>query len=124
MLVSGGFTFFTERVSRALGFHFHESNILEIKNGTLTGEVLEPIRDKYSKLTCLESHAKSRKLRHEEVLAVGDGANDLPMLQAAGLGVAFYAKPTVQQKANARVNHTDLTALLYAQGYHKDEFRV
>lgn len=117
LLVSGGFTFFTERVVEALGFHKQESNRLEIVDGLLTGEVFEPILDKNSKLNSLHFYAKKQNISEDDVLAVGDGANDLPMIQAAGLGVAFYAKPFVQQQVMAKINHTDLTTLLYAQGY-------
>jgi phosphoserine phosphatase len=119
MLVSGGFTFFTHRVAEDLGFHFHESNVLEVKDGKLTGIVLDPIKDKHAKLASLESHSAEKGFGPENILAIGDGANDLPMLKAAGLGVAYYAKPSVQKEASARINHTDLTALLYAQGYRR-----
>ena len=115
VLVSGGFTFFTNRVRRALGFDIDESNQLEVVDGKLTGKV------KDAKLASLKRHAADRGLALSDTLAVGDGANDLPMIQAAGLGVAYHAKPAVQEQANVRINHNKLTALLYAQGYRKEE---
>ncbi|MBX9698411.1 MAG: phosphoserine phosphatase SerB, partial [Acetobacteraceae bacterium] len=120
-LVSGGFTFFTGRVADRVGFHEHHSNTLEIAAGRLTGKVAEPILDKDAKLAALKRLAAERGLALAATLTVGDGANDLPMLQAAGLGVAFRAKPVVAAAARARVEHTDLTALLYAQGYRAGE---
>jgi phosphoserine phosphatase len=122
ILVSGGFEYFTSRVQEAMGFHSNAANILEVKDGKLTGKVVLPILDKNSKLQTLMQVAQEKNIPTSEVLAVGDGANDLPMLIAAGLGVAYHAKPIVQQSAAARLNHCDLTALLYAQGYKKEEF--
>lgn len=121
VLVSGGFDFFTSRVAAALGFHEESSNRLEIKDGRLTGEVIPPILDKNAKLETLMRISAGRGISLSEVLAAGDGANDVPMLLAAGLGAAYRAKPLVQASARARINHCDLTALLYAQGYRKDE---
>lgn len=121
-LVSGGFTFFTGRVADRVGFHEHHSNVLEIADGALTGKVAEPILDKDSKLAALKRLASEKGLPLAATITVGDGANDLPMLQAAGLGVAYYAKPVVAAAARARVEHTDLTALLFAQGYRLSEF--
>jgi phosphoserine phosphatase len=120
-LVSGGFTFFTGRVADRVGFHVHHSNTLLIEDGRLTGKVAEPILDKDSKLATLKRLAAEHGLPLVATLTVGDGANDLPMLQAAGLGVAFRAKPVVAAAARARVEHGDLTALLYAQGYRAAE---
>ncbi len=122
LLVSGGFTFFTRRVAEALGFHAEEANRLEITEGKLTGRVIAPILDKQSKLTALQQTAAVQGCATEAVLALGDGANDLPMLLAAGLGVAYHAKPAVQQAAQHRINHTDLRALLYAQAIPKSEW--
>ncbi len=116
-LVSGGFTFFTGRVAELVGFHEHRSNVLEVSGGKLTGTVAEPILDKDSKLAALKEIAAARGVALEAAVTVGDGANDLPMLLAAGLGVAFRAKPSVQAAARARVNHADLRALLFAQGF-------
>jgi phosphoserine phosphatase len=122
VLVSGGFQFFTQRVADVLGFHAQEANQLEIVDGVLTGRVIEPILDKQSKLDALNRVARECNLSITETLAVGDGANDLPMLQTAGLGVAYHAKTSVQKQAAARVNFTDLTTLLYAQGITKSEW--
>jgi phosphoserine phosphatase len=105
-----------------LGFHEHHSNTLEIVDGRLAGTVAEPILDKDSKLATLIRLATALKLPLAETITVGDGANDLPMLQSAGLGVAFRAKPSVQAQAMARVNHADLTALLFLQGFRRAEF--
>ncbi len=121
-LVSGGFTFFTGRVAAALGFHEHRANTLGVARGRLTGLVREPILDKDAKLAALKELAAARGVGLADALTVGDGANDLPMLLAAGLGVAFRAKPAVQAAARARVTHADLRALLFAQGYRAAEF--
>jgi phosphoserine phosphatase len=121
-LVSGGFTFFTGRVAAALGFETHRSNVLLDDGATLTGLVQEPILDRDSKLAALRELASARGLKLQATLAVGDGANDLDMLRAAGLGVAFRAKPIVAAEAQARVDHADLRALLFAQGYKVSEF--
>lgn len=122
VLVSGGFTFFTEKVVGALGFQEHYANTLLIENGALTGAVHEPILDKDSKLDILEQHRKDMAIDSDEILAVGDGANDLPMLLGAGLGIAYHAKPTVIERASHCIKFTDLTSLLYAQGIKKEEF--
>lgn len=122
VLVSGGFTFFTTRVAAAAGFETHRGNTLLSENGKLTGRVGEPILGREAKLATLEEAARRHGLNLEETLAVGDGANDLAMIQAAGLGVAFHAKPLVAAAAGARIDHGDLTALLYLQGYRADEF--
>jgi phosphoserine phosphatase len=121
-LVSGGFTFFTSRVAELVGFHEHHSNTLLVEGGKLTGRVGEPILDRNSKLAALKHLAAAKGLSLAESCSVGDGANDLPMLQAAGLGVAFRAKPSVAAASRHRVEHGDLTALLFAQGYRKAEF--
>jgi phosphoserine phosphatase len=122
VLVSGGFDFFTSRVRMRCGFDQDRANRLEIENGKLTGKVIEPILDRDSKLFYLRDFAARLGLSMSETLAVGDGANDLDMIRAAGLGVAFHAKPVVAGEARFRVDHGDLTALLYAQGYRQDEF--
>ncbi|MBN8929436.1 MAG: phosphoserine phosphatase SerB [Rhodospirillales bacterium 69-11] len=121
-LVSGGFTFFTGRVAEAVGFDLHRSNVLLEADGRLAGRVQEPILDRDAKLATLRELADARALPIEATLAVGDGANDLDMIQAAGLGVAFRAKPIVAAAARARVDHADLRALLFAQGYRAEEF--
>src|SRR5690606_7876111 len=121
-LVSGGFTFFTERIAARLGFHTHQANTLDIVDGRLTGTVSPPILGREAKLAALERLRRELNLQPEETLAVGDGANDLDMIRAAGLGVAFRAKPIVAAEAKASIRHGDLTALLYLQGYRKSEF--
>jgi phosphoserine phosphatase len=113
VLVSGGFTFFTERVAKLLGFDEHFSNILEIEDGKLTGKVREPILGKEAKLAELNRQCAMLGIKPENVIAIGDGANDLPMLKAAGLGIAYHAKPTVQAQTNARINHGDLSGIQY-----------
>ncbi len=121
-LVSGGFTFFTSRIADMVGFHTNRANVLEIENGSLTGNVIEPILGREAKLASLNEFAKENNLQTEDTLAVGDGANDLAMIEAAGLGVAFHAKQIVAEKADAQVNYGDLTALLFMQGYRREEF--
>ena len=121
-LVSGGFTFFTEKIAKLTGFHTTQANTLEIENDKLTGNVIPPILGSAAKKQALEQFIKEQNILAEETLAVGDGANDLEMIKASGLGVAYYAKPIVAAEADASVNHTDLTALLYMQGYKKSEF--
>jgi phosphoserine phosphatase len=121
-LVSGGFTFFTGRVAAQIGFDVHRANTLIDDGAALTGEVGEPILDRFSKLEILEELALARGLKLTATLAVGDGANDLDMLSAAGLGVAYHAKPIVAAKAKARVEHGNLRVLLFAQGYRADQF--
>ncbi len=121
-LVSGGFRFFTGRIAEICGFHEDRANELLIADGVLTGEVAEPILDKKSKLMALNELAASRAIPISATMATGDGANDLPMIEAAGLGVAFRAKPAVEAAAPAAIRHGDLTALLYIQGYRQAQF--
>jgi phosphoserine phosphatase len=121
-LVSGGFTAFTEAVAATLGFHEHRANTLLVENGALTGAVAQPILGREAKVAALEDLTAKLGLTDADVLAIGDGANDLGMLQRAGLGVAVHAKPVVQAQAAHAVNHGDLTALLFAQGYTRAEF--
>ncbi len=126
-LVSGGFTVFTDRVRDRVGFDEEQANVLEIENGRLAGRVREPILGRTAKRTALVRIAKARGLDLVQTLAVGDGANDLDMISAAGLGVAFRAKPKVQDAARALptgavITHGDLRGLLYLQGYRRDEF--
>ncbi len=120
-LVSGGFRFFTGRVRQRLGFDHDEANTLEIVDGRLTGRVIEPILNRDGKAAALVRLCREQGLPPADTLAVGDGANDLTMIQRAGLGVAFHAKPTVRAAAPARIDHADLTALLYLQGYRAEE---
>lgn len=122
ILVSGGFTAFTAHVAQALGFDQHRANLLEIEAGLLTGSVAEPILGREAKLATLEELVAQLGLSVGDVMAVGDGANDLAMLGRAGAGVALHAKPVVAAQCELRVNHGDLTALLYLQGYRIDEF--
>ncbi len=121
VLVSGGFTFFTEAVAKRAGFDVHHANDFIFENGLLTG-VAEPILGRNAKLEAMEKEALHAGVGSNEVVAVGDGANDLSMLMAAGLGVAFHAKPVVAAEAHARIDHGDLTALLFLQGYRSEEF--
>ena len=121
-LVSGGFTSFTGPVAAHLGFDEHRSNQFEIEGGTLTGKVIPPIFGKEAKVEALDDLTAKLGLSDDDVLAVGDGANDLGMLTRAGMGVALHAKPSVQEQARFRVNHGDLTALLFLQGYSAEEF--
>jgi phosphoserine phosphatase len=120
-LVSGGFTFFTERVAAAAGFHEHRANRLLAEAGRLTGRVVEPVLGRAAKLDALRELVVALRIAPDDALAVGDGANDLAMIEAAGLGVAFHAKPVVAERAGASIRHGDLTALLYLQGYAADE---
>ncbi len=121
-IVSGGFTQFTDAIARRLGFDEHRANRLVVEHGRLTGRVAEPILGRDAKLATLQELRAQRGLAAHETLAVGDGANDLAMLEDAGLGVAYRAKPSVAAAAHARLDHTDLTALLYAQGYTRSAF--
>jgi phosphoserine phosphatase len=121
-LVSGGFTFFTARVAELCGFDTHRANTLLDDGTTLTGAVGEPILDRLAKQAALEELAAARGLRLAATLAVGDGANDLAMLMEAGMGIAFHAKPIVAAAARHQVNHADLRALLFAQGYPASAF--
>ncbi len=121
-IVSGGFTFFTGRVRQALGFERDYANTLELDGAKLAGTVAEPVLGREAKLATLESLARELGVSPREAIAVGDGANDLAMLGAAGMGVAFRAKPVVAAQARLRVEYGDLTALLFLQGYSADAF--
>jgi len=122
LLVSGGFTAFAGPVAARLGFDAAQANILLAEGGRLTGRVAEPILGREAKVAALRAAAGRLGITPQEVLAVGDGANDLGMLHLAGMGVALHAKPAVAAECALRVNHGDLTALLYLQGYGADEF--
>jgi len=121
-LVSGGFTFFTEKVSKQIGFQSNRANVLEIENGKLTGNVIEPICGAEAKLVALHDYCAQLAIDPTAVIAVGDGANDIPMIQAAGLGVAYHAKPKTAAAAHAAVGSGDLSTLLFYQGYREADF--
>jgi phosphoserine phosphatase len=121
-LISGGFTLFTKVVAEWIGFQENRANQLQVEDGKLTGEVVEPVLGRAAKLATLIDLRESFDLDNIDTLVVGDGANDLGMIEQAGLGVAYHAKPAVAASAAARIEHADLTALLYAQGYRRDEF--
>jgi len=121
-LVSGGFTFFADFIGKRIGFDEAMANILDFDGAALTGEVGMPILGREAKLSRLLTLAAYHDIPLAETLAVGDGANDLAMIEASGLGVAYRAKPIVAAQAHAKVDHADLTALLYFQGYRADEF--
>lgn len=124
VLVSGGFTAFTARIAEMIGFDENRANSLLEENGLLSGKVAEPILGKQAKLDTLEETAARLGLRPADAIVVGDGANDLAMIERAGSGVALHAKPSVAAKAGMRVDHGDLTALLYIQGYRRTDFRM
>ena len=121
-LLSGGFTHFTSYVSKICGFDEHQANVLEIKDGKLTGTAVEPIMDKNQKKRSLAQLTVMNGMTFADTMAVGDGANDLPMLLRSSMGVALHGKPTLREHAKYRIDHGDLTALLYLQGYKKEEF--
>jgi len=121
LLVSGGFTFFTSRVARDAGFDAEQANVLLDDSAALTGKVREPILGREAKLEALKAEIARLKIAPEDSLAVGDGANDLAMIQYAGLGVAYHAKPIVAEAAGASIDYGDLRGLLYLQGYKDEE---
>jgi len=121
-LISGGFTLFTNAVAEMIGFQENRANQLMIEDGKLSGEVIEPIVGRAAKLATLTELRESFDLDEIDTLVVGDGANDVGMIERAGLGVAYHAKPAVAAAAAARIDYGDLTALLYAQGYRREEF--
>ena len=122
ILVSGGFSFFTRRIAERIGFDDHQGNNLVFEDGKLTGEVGEPILGRSAKLDTLMRLCQEKGLQPSDVLALGDGANDIKMIKAAGLGVAFHGSDSLKKQANACIDHGDLTALLYIQGFRKSEF--
>lgn len=121
-LVSGGFTAFTAQIAGVLGFDENRANTLLVEGGKLTGKVADPILGKAAKVQALEEISARLGITPEQAIAVGDGANDLGMLGLAGAGVALHAKPSVQAQCDIRINHGDLTALLFIQGYAREEF--
>jgi phosphoserine phosphatase len=121
-LVSGGFTAFTARIAQTLGFDENRANLLLVENGLLSGKVAEPILGRAAKVQALTEITAKMGITPKDVIAVGDGANDLGMLGAAGAGVALHAKPSVAAQCDIRINHGDLTALLYLQGYSAEDF--
>jgi len=121
-LVSGGFTVFTNPIADRLGFHENRANLLLAEDGILTGQVAEPILGKQAKVDAVVEISARLGISTDDVIAVGDGANDLGMLKLAGSGVALHAKPSVAAEAGMRIDHGDLTALLYIQGYRKSDF--
>lgn len=123
-LVSGGFSFFTGRVAELAGFQYEQANTLLEKEGKLTGKVAEPILGRDAKRIALETFTQGRSLERDETMAVGDGANDIAMIEAAGLGVAFRAKSLLAEAADVHIQYGDLTALLYLQGYTNEEFQA
>lgn len=122
VLVSGGFTFFTERVAEDAGFEDHRGNTLIDDGASLTGDVGRPILGRAAKLEALDEFAARQGLARSDALALGDGANDLAMITASGLGIAYRAKPIVASEAHASIDSTDLRTALFFQGYHEDEF--
>ena len=121
-LVSGGFTAFTTRIAAVLGFDENRANTLNVNGDVLDGTVAEPILGRQAKVDALQDIAKRLSIPEADVMAVGDGANDLGMLGRAGAGVALHAKPVVAAQCDLRINHGDLTALLFIQGYRREEF--
>jgi len=121
VLVSGGFTLFTEAVAARIGFDENRANRLVVEGGVFAGHVEEPILGRDAKTAALIAYRDRLRLSPSETMAVGDGANDLGMLGEAGIGIAFHAKPKVAEAAHARIDFSDLTALIYMQGYTQDE---
>lgn len=121
VLVSGGFTYFTGRVAKLTGFQVNRGNILGIQDNKLSGKVEMPIVDSSTKINSLIEFRDQKNLTDADTMAVGDGANDIPMIQGAGLGIAYHAKPAAAEAADVVIRHNDLTALLYLQGYTEDE---
>lgn len=122
VLVSGGFTFFTSRIAEVAGFQVNRANTLEIQDGKLTGNILPPIVDSTTKRDSLLEFMDKAGLSRDDTMAIGDGANDIPMIREAGLGIAYHAKPAVREAADMVIRHADLTALLYLQGYGDGDF--
>jgi phosphoserine phosphatase len=122
VLVSGGFTFFTSRVAQTAGFHANHANVLVDDGTALSGAVQEPILGRAAKLEALKNEAAALGVTARDAIAIGDGANDLDMIKAAGLGIAYRAKPIVAVEAHAKIDHMNLDAALFFQGYRRGEF--
>ncbi|MDC0073285.1 phosphoserine phosphatase SerB [Alphaproteobacteria bacterium] len=122
LLVSGGFSFFADQIANTIGFDYVESNTLEIKNGILTGLVKEPILDENSKLKIMNEIAQINSIDVSDSIAVGDGANDIPMIKQAGIGVSFRGKSTLRNISDVNIKNGDLSSILYIQGYKKSNF--
>ena len=122
VLISGGFSYFTSRIAKICGFHEHHANQLEIRNARLTGQIIKPILDREAKRAHLKRLVFELGLKLEDTAAIGDGANDVDMLKAAGLGVAYKGKPIAVKAARARIDFGDLRTLLFYQGYKSEEF--
>ena len=120
ILISSGFTHFTRGIADKVGFDHHHGNVFEIENNVLTGRVVEPVQDKHTKLKLLNEYKDKMKIEPAQILAVGDGANDIPMLTAAGVGVGYYPKPIVRDAIQNIIEYTDLKSLLYLQGYNDE----
>ena len=123
-LVSGGFTYFTSRVASVAGFKFNQANVLIVENGKLAGTVREPILGRQAKLDALNKIARDHGIELADTMAIGDGANDLAMIEASGLGIAYRAKPVVAEAAHARLDYSDLTAALYLQGFREPDLEM
>lgn len=123
VLISGGFTFFTDHVAQICGFHHHHGNILQVKDGVMTGFLEDPILDRDAKLSYMKEYMAQKRLKARDVLAIGDGANDKAIIETAGLGIGYYPKPVIADTTHNVVEYGDLTTALYAQGYHEQEFR-
>ena len=121
VLVSGGFTFFTGAIAKQVGFDHHHGNTLELENGKLTGKVIPPILDKFAKLEFLKDYCKKKHVAESAAMTIGDGANDLPMLKAAGFGVGYKPKDVVARELQNNIIYGDLSTALYAQGYTAEE---
>ncbi|MDH5722988.1 MAG: phosphoserine phosphatase SerB [Alphaproteobacteria bacterium] len=124
VLVSGGFTVFTNAIAEKCGFHFNHGNTLEVENDKLTGKVKEPILDKFAKVEFLKSYMKDLNLEAADCLTIGDGANDIPMLKIADLGIGYKPKEAVKKEIGNCIIYGDLTAALYAQGYNRKMFQI